>query len=311
MNLIYALYFSLPNFAHLGFLGKGINRLLGIILNRVMDLFMPRYLKRTATKAGYGLNTEIRDETYIVSLTSFPARIEYIWITIETLLRQSCKPDKIILWLAKEQFSGKKLPESLTILKARGLSIEFCEDLRSHKKYFFSMQRFLKENVITVDDDVYYPRHFLKHLVNLHQTFPKAICANRAHKMVLEDGKFKPYRKWKHNYKKIVEPSLLLIQVGVGGVLYPIKSLSEEVFDREVFKKKCFYADDIWLKIMALKKGTAVVTNRKYNKDFVSVGKTQKHKLVTKNVLAGGNDEQLRDLLNYYRMNLPEILKDA
>ena len=134
MNFLYALYFALPNFATLGLAGKAINRIMGIALKRMLDLFMPRYLKRTAAKAGYGLNTKKRNETYIVSFTSFPARIEDIWITIETLLRQSFKPDKIILWLAEEQFPDKKLPESLIKLTERGLSIEYCEDLRSHKK---------------------------------------------------------------------------------------------------------------------------------------------------------------------------------
>jgi len=274
-----------------------------------MDLLMPNYLKRTAIKAGHGLNNdETRNEMYIVSLTSFPARINYVWITIETLLRQSCKPDKIILWLAEEQFPDKKLPESLTIMESRGLSIEFCEDLRSHKKYFFCMQRFPKANVITVDDDVYYPKHFLKHLVNLHKKFPKAICANRAHKIVFDNQQIKAYRKWKHNHKKIAIPSPFLVQVGVGGVLYPPGSLAREVFSKEVFQRICPHADDLWLKIMAVKIGILVVTNRYYNKDFVCVGRTQEEKLVKYNVQSGGNDEQLRNLVVYYGINLKEEL---
>lgn len=309
MNFLYTLYFALPNFARLGLAGKAINRILGMTLKRILDLFMPRYLKRTAASAGYGLNTEKRDETYIVSLTSFPARIEDIWITIETILRQSFKPDKIILWLAEEQFPDKNLPESLTKLTERGLIIEFCEDLRSHKKYFFSMQKFPKANIITVDDDVYYPKQFLRHLIDLHKRFPKAICANRAHKIIFENGTIRPYRKWKHNHKKIQKPSPLLVQVGVGGVLYPPESLSQDVFSKDVFKKICFHADDLWLKIMALKKGTLVVTNRRYNKDFVSIGKTQREKLVSNNVFGGGNDEQLRNVLEHYGINLQEEIQ--
>jgi len=306
MNFLYSIYFALPNFDKLGLVGKGINYLLAVTLKYILDLFMPWYFKRTSTKAGYSLNRELRDETYIVSLTSIPVRIKYIWITIETLMRQSCKPDKIILWLAKEQFLDKKLPESLTILKSRGLSIEFCEDLRSHKKYFFTMQRFPESNVITVDDDVYYPKYFLEHLVNLHQSFPKAICANRVHKIVFKNSEIEAYRKWKHNFKKITIPSPLLVQVGVGGVLYPPGSLAKEVFSKEIFQRICLLADDLWLKIMALKIGTLVVTNRFYNKDFVSVGRTQKVKLVKYNVHSGGNDKQLRNLLDYYGINLKE-----
>ena len=117
MDFLYILYFALPNFARIGIAGKVIIRLLGMMLKRILDAFVPGYFKRTANKAGYGLNTEHREETYIVSITSFPARINEIWITIETLLRQSFKPDKIILWLGEEQFPDKQLPESLTMLK--------------------------------------------------------------------------------------------------------------------------------------------------------------------------------------------------
>ena len=168
------------------------------------------------------------------------------------------------------------------------------------------MVKYPEANIITVDDDVYYPNHFLKHLIDLHEMFPMAICANRAHKMVFVNGTIRPYRKWKHNYKKIEKPSPLLVQVGVGGVLYPPKSLSLEVFSTDVFKKLCFHADDLWLKIMALKQGTLVVTNRRYNKDFVSVGRTQREKLVTNNVLSGGNDDQLKNVLDHYGIQLKE-----
>lgn len=309
MNTLYRLYFLLPNFARVGIAGKAVNRILGMALKRMLDLFMPGYFIRTTSKAGYGLNTEGRDETYIVSLTSFPARIEDIWITIETILRQSFKPDKIILWLAEEQFPDKKLPESLTKLTERGLTIEYCEDLRSHKKYYYAIQKFPEANIITVDDDVYYPGHFLRHLIDLHNSFPKAICANRAHKMVIENGTIRPYRKWQHNYKKILKPSPLLVQVGVGGVLYPPGSLSIDVFSKDVFKKICFHADDLWLKIMALKKRSLVVTNRRYNKDLVSVGKTQREKLVNTNVLSGGNDEQLKSVLEHYEIDLMQLIE--
>lgn len=305
MNSLYAIYFALPNFARLGLAGKAINRLLGMSLKRVLDLFMPSFLKRTAARAGYGLNTKKREETYIVSLTSFPTRINDIWITIETILRQSFKADKVILWLAEEQFLDKKLPESLTKLTERGLTIEFCEDLRSHKKYFFAMQKFSEANIFTVDDDLYYPSNLLKNVVELHKKYPGLIATNRAHKFTFRGGGINPYRKWKHNVTD-KKPSYFLVPTGGAGTLYPPGVLHQEVFNKDMFKKICFHADDLWLKIMALKKGTLVVTNRRYNRDFVSVGKTQREKLVSGNVFSGGNDVQLKNVLEYYGINLKE-----
>ena len=68
------------------------------------------------TISGYALNTEPREETVTVSLTSFPARIEYVHLAIKSLMLQSYKPDRVVLWLAEEQFPDHKLPEQLTAL---------------------------------------------------------------------------------------------------------------------------------------------------------------------------------------------------
>lgn len=56
-----------------------------------------------------GVTSVKRKQKIVVSLTSYPARIDTVWLTIETLLRQSMKPDELILWLADEQFPSKDL----------------------------------------------------------------------------------------------------------------------------------------------------------------------------------------------------------
>ncbi len=305
MNFLYTLYFALPNFARIGLPGKAINKLMAMSLKRLFDLFMPRYFKRTGRKAGYGLNTKKRAETYIVSLTSFPARIEDIWITIETILRQSFKPDKIILWLSAEQFPDKKLPESLIKLQERGLTIRFCEeDLRSHKKYFYAMQEYPEANIITFDDDSYYHKDVLLKLIQLHRLFPGAICANRAHKITFSNGMVKPYRQWVSNYKRFNEPTHLLVPTGVGGVLYPPGSLAKEVFQKEIFQKICPQADDLWLKVNALRNNTKVISTKYFNKALIAVSKTQKERLLQYNSLNGGNDQQLKNLIGHFEIDM-------
>jgi hypothetical protein len=83
------------------------------------------------------LNTEKREEKVIVSLTSYPARISYVHLAIKSLMLQSYKPDRIILWLAEEQFPAKELPKELTDLCAYGLEIIWMHDIYGHKKYFY------------------------------------------------------------------------------------------------------------------------------------------------------------------------------
>lgn len=303
MSFLYSLYFAIPNFTWLGLPGKVINRLLLLILKRIFDLTMPSYFRRTSSNAGSGINTTPGEETFIVSLTSFPARINEVWITIETILRQSFKPDKIILWLSEEQFPDKSLPDNLRKLISRGLTIEYCDDLKSHKKYFYAGLKYPEACIITLDDDLYYDRGLLQNVVELHKKFPSLIVTNRAHRITFSHGEVNPYRKWMHNVTD-TEPSHLLVATGGAGTLYPPGTIHRDAFDQEVFRRLCFYADDLWLKIMALKANTMIVTNKRYNKDFVSIGSSQENKLVSINVLRDGNDEQLRNLLDYYGVDL-------
>lgn len=67
-------------------------------------------------KCSYGVDP---NSNVIISLTSYPARIDTIHLTIMTLLNQTMKPRKVMLWLAKEQFpnGGKDLPQKLLKLK--------------------------------------------------------------------------------------------------------------------------------------------------------------------------------------------------
>ena len=78
----------------------------------------------------YGLNRKPRKQRVIVSFTSYPKRIGDVWLVVETLLRQSMKPDAVILWLAESQFPGRldDLPKRLVAQQERGLTIRFCDD---------------------------------------------------------------------------------------------------------------------------------------------------------------------------------------
>jgi hypothetical protein len=309
LNKIYKIYYALPNFDFLGKFGKGINRAFGLVGKRILDRSVPANMLATQSQLGLGINTEPREEQYLVSLTSFPARIDDVWIAIECLLKQTFKPDKIILWLAITQFPDKKIPDSLKKLQPRGLEVRFCEeDLRAHKKYFYTLKEFPNAHIITVDDDLYYDNGLLENLYILHKKYPQHIATNRAHKMIFtSNNETKLYRKWGHNVSS-KNASHLLFATGGGGTLYPANSLHAETCNKEVFKNVCFMADDIWLKCMALKQGTKVVTNTIYNKDPLTIRKSQMEKLVSANVLSGGNDKQLKDVCAHYNINLSNYI---
>jgi hypothetical protein len=127
MEFLHKIYFGIPNL-NMFYIGKLFDKVFLRFFEKSTQNFFGKYLNKTENKNHYGLNTENREVKYIVSLTSFPARIEMVWITVESLLRQNFKPDAIILWLTNQEFPDKKIPESLMRMQAKGLEIRYCDN---------------------------------------------------------------------------------------------------------------------------------------------------------------------------------------
>ena len=122
-------------------------KFVGKYWRRFIDRLVVSYIRKKKIPAE-PLNKEYRREKIIVSLTSFPARIDCVEYSVKSLMMQDYKPDRIILWLSNLQFKSEgELPDTLLVLKDKGLEIKFCnDDLRGHKKYFELIKN-QKENV--------------------------------------------------------------------------------------------------------------------------------------------------------------------
>jgi len=268
-------------------------------LHRVLKHFG---LRMDTSRVSYRLNKKTRSPRIIVSLTSYPARINIVHKTINTLLDQTMKPDRLILWLAKKQFLGreKALPQELKELKKQGLTIKWCDDLKPHKKYFYTMWKYPKDIVITVDDDIYYDRDLIGTLYSSYQRFPNAISAMRVHRIGFSpDGCLAPYKTWKQEDDSFLyKPSMDAIATGVGGVLYPPNCLDKKVFDKDTIRKCCINTDDLWLKIMEVMKGTPTVLASAHRK-MKYIKDSQESALWHDNLIKG-NDVCLKSILDIY-----------
>ena len=74
---------------------------------------------------GMGINEESK---VIISLTSFPKRIDTVYLTIKTLLNQTVKPQKVVLWLAKNQFINECI-EAHNIPTSRRNKINYANQI--------------------------------------------------------------------------------------------------------------------------------------------------------------------------------------
>lgn len=245
----------------------------------------------------------------IVSLTSFPKALPYAVQAIRSILAGSVLPDKIVLYLDTQKFPGCTLPQELVALKAESPILEIRFDpaeIRSYKKLIPAINDFPDDIIVTIDDDINYHPNMLRDLLYLHQQLPDAILAHRARKVKLNARYFdwRIYKRRHFIFKKL-HFNHLIMQTGVGGVLYPPHALDESMLKPALFMDLAPTCDDIWFWIAAVSRGTYVVPlpNGQYN--IKELGKPKEISLKTTNIKSGNdlNREALDRILKRY----PEI----
>lgn len=82
-------------------------------------IFSLLYQIKIIINQDYNLNTSNRTEKIIISLTSYPKRFHAVYYAIRSIMLQSVKPDKIVLYL-DSNVSEDMLPKRLKALQAKG-----------------------------------------------------------------------------------------------------------------------------------------------------------------------------------------------
>ena len=179
------------------------------------------------------------EEHTIVSLTSWPPRIHTVFLTIESILRQTHKPHKVVLYLAKDEFyENTDLPETLKFQQTRGLEVRWVkENLRSYKKLLYALKEFPESNIITVDDDHIYKKTLLDEFLKEHAKDKETVIGGAT---ILID--------------KNIENAFIMA-IGAFGILYPPRSFMDNVFDTETIKKINPIGDDEWFASAATANG--------------------------------------------------------
>ena len=238
------------------------------------------------------------DRPVIVSLTSFPKRMETVHVALESLLAQTMKPDRIILWLAREEFPGglESLPQSVLDLIPKGVEIGWADkNLRAYKKFYYALRDNPEAIVITVDDDLVSPPNLVKNLYCSYLRHPDCVSSLRTHRMLFsEDGRLLPYRKWQMTCVDYVNrPNLALFATTGAGVLYPPHVVPAAALDADAFMSLCPCADDVWMKLVTAAAGIKVVNPCHTRCVLEVVDGSQEDTLWEANVLSGGNDAQI------------------
>lgn len=259
----------------------------GIYLKLKAEFAVARFRTDTQTRP-HGL-----DGPLIVSLTSFPPRYPALGKTLRSLLSQTVRPDRVVLWLAEADLSS--LPAEVSDLCDHGLTIRGCRDIRSYKKLIPALHEWPEAYIVTADDDVYYPPDWLDSLVAVAKDHPREVIASRVHLAGIEGtGGLSKYNTWQLASSLDVAPDerSRLFPTGVGGVLYPPKSLHEKVMDESAFMRLCPNADDVWFFWMARMQGSSHRRARDWF-DIVEWPTSQHVALKHSNYELDGNDAQI------------------
>ncbi|MDR0662362.1 MAG: hypothetical protein LBF76_03180, partial [Holosporales bacterium] len=164
---------------------------------------------------------------------------------------------KVVLWLAQSQFPCKThdLPKELLHLRQFGLSIQWCEDLKSLKKIIPSLRSYPDDVIVTADDDIMYPPYWLEHLYAAHQKNPSYVQARMAYSVPLgTEDEIAAYPGYAGEKEDVLPFSYT--PSGWGGVLYPPHSLHEETTPTDIAMKIAPYDDEIWCWAMMVLQGT-------------------------------------------------------
>lgn len=275
-----------------------LKRVLSFIVRGYANNILPIFLRKSKETLNRGERVPI-----IVSITSFPPRIGKVWMTIESIICQSSKPQHIILWLSRQQFPNElnDLPMHLLQQQSRGLVIRFVDgDIKSYKKFYYAFHEFKNSLVLTLDDDLLVPSYFLKSVYECKKLHPNNVIASFG---------FRFYWDTSINY---ISPSRTKIYPNDtgnnlffgsgGGTLFDTKVVSN-MDNIEKILELCPTADDIYLNALIRICGFAVTFHM--NNPLLSIISPNNVTLVSHNGDIGDpesiNAKQLKDLVSYYR----------
>ncbi|WP_413989297.1 hypothetical protein ACMDCR_25465 [Labrys okinawensis] len=234
----------------------------------------------------------------VLSLTSYPPRFPTLAATLKSLLMQSVQADHVELWIAEKDMAA--LPQAVLELRAHGLSIRACSDLRSYKKIIPALSAHPDAVIVTADDDAYYWPTWLEELVAAYDPDRREVLCHRGHRIALRgDGLPAPYRTWEFDTPD-GSSSLSTFPTGLGGVLYRPGILPAEAMREDLFRRYCPTGDDIWLFWMVALNGARF---RKVGpvRRFILWRGGQDVALYNQNVVGeDGNDIQIAAMIEAY-----------
>ncbi|MEX1214271.1 glycosyltransferase [Saccharospirillum sp.] len=241
--------------------------------------------------------SEGREVPVIVSFTSIPSRLPILHLTVRSLLRQTVRPEKIVLWLHHDL--KPKVPKRLSSLQSDLFEIRYADQTCAHRKLVHALAAFPGKTIITCDDDLLYQPDWLSNLYQEHQNHPGDIIAHECRRIQYDEaGNTLPYSQWRAEQPGTSHPDTLAI--GFGGTLYPPGVLHRNTTQTELYLYLAPRADDLWFKAMSFLNGTQVRRTVNAPKRPIPIIRSQAEALGHTNIKRDQNRTQWNAIRNHY-----------
>jgi hypothetical protein len=189
----------------------------------------------------------------------------------------------------------------LDIIRMDGLEVRQCEDLRSYKKLIPALEAFPGAYILTADDDLVYPRTWLRSFVEAHRS-DKEILLRRA-RVILP--KLENYNAWPMAGRIVGE---IVFPTSCHGMLVSPSAMAPEIMDMARAQQLAPMNDDIWWYWMGLRAGS---TFRVIPGDPIRDLPTGQDGLWSQHNRDGGNDKQIAAMIEAYGMPWAQPVAEA
>lgn len=243
----------------------------------------------------------------IVSFTSIPRRMENVPAVIESIVKQTKVPDKIVLYLHEDDFPSKSIPNSVSMLteKYNFFEIRWPErNLGVHLKIIPALKDFPNDLIVNIDDDMIYDEEFIQKLVECHLENPGCVCCNFCHGVKYENDAFRVVKV--PQYTGVSNKSVMNRLLSGHGSLYPPHIFDGTcIFDSDAMLAIAKTHDEIWMWGNLFMKGIETV-----RVGYYKMGEQYKHRFdqsfglcCTVNT-ADAEAKMMKDMTEYMRARI-------
>lgn len=205
----------------------------------------------------YGRSPVTQPGNPVVSLTTFGRRVQTVYLAIESIARGEMLPSRLILWI-DELHLFNNLPASIHRLQKRGLEVRLCKNYGPHKKYYpyVESQDLFNLPLVIADDDILYPRYWLRKMVDAYREHPEALNCYFAGK--IEFDKNSGNISMTGNSCHSTDSSIYYHPIGGYGTILSPPYLMALKRAGAAFEGCCPSQNDLWFHAIALRAGYPV-----------------------------------------------------